>query len=73
VQTKLLGLYEPLVTNERRYVHEGWWTAAEDPKHLIQSRLARHLAGAKKEVTPNRTHHTHPTARAPPHTPNRTH
>ncbi|ELR22410.1 Ankyrin repeatcontaining protein [Acanthamoeba castellanii str. Neff] len=50
VQTKLLGLYEPLVTNERRYVHEGWWTAAEDPKHLIQSRLARHLAGAKKEV-----------------------
>lgn len=51
VQSRLLGLQEPLVTNERRYVHEGWWAPAEDPKHLLQSRFARHLAVGKKEVS----------------------
>jgi len=50
VQDKLQGLEQPLVSGTRRYVHEGWWLAKDDPKNLFQSRLARHLAVSKKEV-----------------------
>lgn len=37
VQDKLQGLEQPLVSGTRRYVHEGWWLAKDDPKNLFQS------------------------------------